>query len=300
MLSSAYDIHIRQNREEQTQRGTELFPCSVYRGDIQKYPMGYLPVHWHKELELFLLDAGKVKISTGQEEFTLCAGEGYFSNSGTLHGISPMTDAPCHFHSIVFDTSLISGAEGSIYDVKYMRPFLTEGAPIYPLRSGDGSARLVLTDFEKAFTLCAEEPQCYELTVRELLSRIIVALTGMELSQCDSNWSEQVQRMKQMVSWIEEHYEHPVTVEQIASAHGISVRECQRSFQKIMNISPMHYVTRHRITVAANLLRTTRRSISEIGGACGFDSSSYFAKQFKTLMGLTPKEYRKKETENEI
>jgi AraC-like DNA-binding protein len=40
------------------------------------------------------------------------------------------------------------------------------------------------------------------------------------------------------------------------------------------------------------MLRTTDRSASEIAEACGFTEASYFAKTFKSVFGMTPKEYR--------
>lgn len=286
--------------EENQSRGTDLFPCAAYRGDIHKFPLGYLPIHWHKELEIFMLDEGKVKISTGKETFVLSQGEGYFSNAETLHGIYPLVETPCRFHSIVFDSNLISGAEGSIFDIKYTRPFLKESASIYPLLYGNKEMQYIVKKFEKIFSLCVEETEFYELFIRNLLSQIIVALMKTTVSTYDIKWSVQVNRIKGMVAWIEQNYRKNITVEQIAASQGISVRECQRSFQQIMNISPLQYTINHRITVAANLLQNTDLSITQIASSCGFDSSSYFSKQFKTILGMTPKQYRRKEIDDEI
>lgn len=45
---------------------------------------------------------------------------------------------------------------------------------------------------------------------------------------------------------------------------------------------------------AAELLASTDRRVSDIGGACGFQEMSYFARTFRGLKGCTPKEYRLK------
>ena len=98
--------------------------------------------------------------------------------------------------------------------------------------------------------------------------------------------------MKQMISWLDEHYMEMITVGQLADAAGICVRECQRTFAGILHTSPMQYLNRRRITAAAELLISTELSVSEVGFRCGFDNPGYFAKQFRRMTGMTPKKYR--------
>ncbi len=52
------------------------------------------------------------------------------------------------------------------------------------------------------------------------------------------------------------------------------------------------YVNRRRIENAKRLLRTTRLQIQTIAQHCGIVDVHYFAKIFKKLVGITPKEYR--------
>lgn len=100
--------------------------------------------------------------------------------------------------------------------------------------------------------------------------------------------------MKQMLSWLDKHYMEEITTAQLADAAGICVRECQRSFSNILHTTPIRYLNRRRITIAAEFLISTDLPVSEIALCCGFDNPSYFAKQFKAITGMTPKDYRKK------
>ena len=70
--------------------------------------------------------------------------------------------------------------------------------------------------------------------------------------------------------------------------------ECQKIFKQYVHYRPMEYVQRRRIIVAAELIRTTDRSITDIALDCGFSSVSYFIKQFRGVVGCTPAGYRKK------
>ncbi|GEM_PF-749865 len=52
------------------------------------------------------------------------------------------------------------------------------------------------------------------------------------------------------------------------------------------------YITEERIHAAKKLLMTTDMSLQAIADATGFSNSSYFHKQFKKIMGVTPQQYR--------
>ena len=55
----------------------------------------------------------------------------------------------------------------------------------------------------------------------------------------------------------------------------------------------MQYVIKKRIDRARYLIITTDKKISTIASECGFNDMSYFAKQFKRIVGISPKEYKK-------
>ncbi len=289
-----YSVPKDDRGKEMLERGTALFPCAVYDRDTRQYVTGEIPPHWHPELEIFLLMEGSAHITFADGEFDLEPGEGFFANSGVLHGVSnPGLDA-CHYHSMVFDASVLSGASGSAYELLYLRPFLEQGVPYRIFRPGDcRQGELMAELFSDAFAACREKGDGYEFLVRSLLSQIFLILKGDSGNGRSGKSSQQELRMKQMIAWMDEHYMERFSVDQLARVAGICVRECQRSFANILHISPMQYLNRRRITVAAEFLISTDMPVSEVGLCCGFDSPSYFAKQFKKITGMTPKAYRR-------
>lgn len=100
-------------------------------------------------------------------------------------------------------------------------------------------------------------------------------------------------RLKQMLAWIDQHMEEPITVKHIADAANVCPRECQRMFRRYLHSSPVEYVLRRRIFFAANLLTTTDHSVTDIALACGFSSPAYFTKKFHEIAGAAPLAYRK-------
>jgi two-component system response regulator YesN len=57
-----------------------------------------------------------------------------------------------------------------------------------------------------------------------------------------------------------------------------------------------NYIKSERINAAKKLLITTDLSLQAIADATGFSNSSYFHKQFKKTVGVTPQQYRAKDT----
>ena len=58
-------------------------------------------------------------------------------------------------------------------------------------------------------------------------------------------------------------------------------------------MTPVEYLINYRIEVASNMLLETTDSVTDIAMAVGFSESSYFARMFKSKMGMSPLKYRK-------
>ncbi len=100
------------------------------------------------------------------------------------------------------------------------------------------------------------------------------------------------------IEYIEKNYMKEITVEDISSALNISRSQLYRTFVQNVGLSPNKYLVTHRISRAAELLRITDLSISEISSRCGFNDTSYFYQQFKKVYQRSPIKFRKYIREN--
>jgi len=66
-----------------------------------------------------------------------------------------------------------------------------------------------------------------------------------------------------------------------------------RQFKHHFGITPIAYIHAERINEAQKLLNKTDKSIAAIGYKLGYTSPSYFALQFKKIVGCTPNIFRK-------
>jgi AraC-like DNA-binding protein len=84
---------------------------------------------------------------------------------------------------------------------------------------------------------------------------------------------------------------HDCTVEELARRVGMSRSTFALRFKETVGVSPMEYLTRWRMLVAADRMASTSDSISEIARSLGYESASAFTKAFKKIMGGSPRQY---------
>ena len=84
-------------------------------------------------------------------------------------------------------------------------------------------------------------------------------------------------------------------VEQICRDVGISHAHLLRLFKDAYGVTLIKYITQKRIELACDLLRTTNLSVSLVAYSCGFSDDIHFMKTFKTTIGLTALQYRRKQ-----
>lgn len=293
MISTKNYIHTTHNQEQIREQGLELFDLVANYTDIQTYIAGFIPPHWHRQMEFFVLLSGRVKIGIRENIYELVPGEGCFINAEVLHSFTACGDSSCYFRSFVFDPTIVSGMPGSIFDVKYVRPLLHSGKDF--LKFFPDRDPVYFEKFNQAFQACTEEFTGYEFKVRDCLTDILLYIQSRYPFATDSQpvpgmWEI---RVKQMLEWMEQNLRKNISVNDIAASANICPRECQRVFQRYVHYSPMEYLRLKRILLAAELLSTTTSPVIDIALECGFSGSSYFSKQFKLLTGSTPMEYRK-------
>jgi AraC-like DNA-binding protein len=86
---------------------------------------------------------------------------------------------------------------------------------------------------------------------------------------------------------------HDWSVEELASAVGLSRSSLAQRFADFIGQPPMQYLTRWRLTVAAQRLRSETASLARIAEDSGYDSEAAFNRAFKRALGTTPAAWRR-------
>ncbi len=82
----------------------------------------------------------------------------------------------------------------------------------------------------------------------------------------------------------------------LANVASISEDYVGQYFKAHTGINPQDYVEYQRMQRALELLRTTKKSIREVGSDVGFRDTAYFCRRFKMMFGISAGKMRKKET----
>lgn len=101
---------------------------------------------------------------------------------------------------------------------------------------------------------------------------------------------------KKMAAAVQAIHQDPArgwSVQALAEHVGMSRTNFALRFRKTMGRSPMEYVTRWRMTIAADRLKASDASISVLAETLGYESESAFSTAFKRVMGCSPRRYGK-------
>lgn len=99
---------------------------------------------------------------------------------------------------------------------------------------------------------------------------------------------------REAVSFIEQNYALPITVEDIAARCNLERSYFGKIFKDTMGQSPQNFLIRYRMSVASRLLTTTDLSIRDISVQTGYPNQLHFSRAFKNIHGISPREYRQK------
>jgi AraC-like DNA-binding protein len=94
------------------------------------------------------------------------------------------------------------------------------------------------------------------------------------------------------IRFISQHYADRITNEDLAKACGLSVRAFERQFQAAYHSSPHDYIRGLRVRMSCSPLVFTRKTLAEVATEFGFADQSHFTKEFRRIMGETPRAYR--------
>jgi AraC-like DNA-binding protein len=90
---------------------------------------------------------------------------------------------------------------------------------------------------------------------------------------------------------------HHWTLEELAGEAGASRSVLAERFNRFLGESPLSYLARWRLQLAARKIETTRNTILQVAMDVGYESEAAFNRAFKREFGLPPAQYRKRNSE---
>lgn len=88
---------IDQNLKELTEHRTVELPVACYETRINQNINGYIPLHWHDEIQFVLIRKGEAVFQINEEKIVVPEGDGLFINSGCLHMAEEKDGSDCTY-----------------------------------------------------------------------------------------------------------------------------------------------------------------------------------------------------------
>ncbi|MFD5018307.1 AraC family transcriptional regulator [Paenibacillus sp. NPDC058367] len=287
---------ISEEFKEQVQHGNEDFQLQLYR-EVEYYENGLIFYnHWHEEAEILYVIDGELEL--------VVDGRSIFAKKNTvilippnlLHVAYQYQGEKCRFSSIVFHSDFISSKIEDRIQITQLNPFFENTfISSYVITHSDRNGEIVkqlLSEFERCYL--GDQPY-RELLLKGYLCQILFHLLQKEEIHNVKSATDYLNevRKKKIITFIEDNYQNSLSLNDLANVVSLSKEQFCRFFKQSFRSTPIHYLNRHRINRAMDLLKRTHLSIIDIAMEVGFDSGNHFAIAFKKTTDMTPSQFRK-------
>ena len=298
---AGHQIVLKSNLEETTQHGSEGFPAALYETVFRSKMLRYVPLHWHKELQLCLILTGRVRFSINQKEVEAGAGDVIFINSQVIHSATSISndEEEASYCCINFAYEMVGGFHGSLMERNFVLPFLRNEQNDFLLiseKSEEGLLEEISSKMLHIRKLFKEtEPERYFDIFAELVLiwKELARWLHKTEDQPSTRRPEDYETSREVISYIEKNLGEKLTLDLIAKEVCLSKWECSRRFKRIAGESVWSYLISARMAKAVELLLYSRKSVERIGFEVGFPNVNLFIRQFKKEFRTTPGQFRK-------
>ena len=245
-------------------------------------------MHIHDCCEVFFCITGGKNFLIGDRLYDVCDNDVFIINQYEAHKIT--YDQSRDFSRYVFQISpeFIHDCSTGLSDLSKC---------FYPHKSGfDHRVHLTDAQAEKLKNSLKQMENDYgfgdDIIKRSLMSEILVDLNRAVMMREGDEWKTPSHNAIGLaIDFINNNYENPITLETVAKASYLSVKQLCRLFSEYCGTTVAKYITSKRITEAKKML-AAGKSVTETALQCGFGDYSGFIRVFKKNVGVTPGKYR--------
>ncbi|MEX5588887.1 AraC family transcriptional regulator [Pseudomonas urmiensis] len=125
------------------------------------------------------------------------------------------------------------------------------------------------------------------LVRRELLYRVLRGPQGHRLYEI-ALANSQTHRVCQAIAWLNQHYQQPLRIEDLAREVNLSTSTLHHRFKAVTSMSPLQYQKQLRLQEARRLMLNDGIEAAVAGYRVGYESPSQFSREYSRLYGAPP------------
>ena len=238
------------------------------------------PLHIHKELELLMVMGGEIEIASNAGTYTLGKGDISVVLPNTGHGYKTYKHSE-HF-IMIFNGSMLPLYKNAFTACKPSVSCI-RGSQVHP--EAYTSLKCIYEE-----TRAGNNPGIITGHLYLAVSRLMPFLNLQKREKDTGN-----ELIERILSYIQSNYQSPINLSSIAKELKVSPFHMSRVFSNSVGQRLDRYINELRINYANHLLACTDKPITEIAFECGFETLRTFNRVYKSVMSITPREYRKQQ-----
>lgn len=269
------------------------FPFSIERVSHAGAPFSMKNHHYHNTYEVYYLYSG--------DRYYFIKDKTYHVTRGNLVLIKPY-DIHCttNFSKSGYDRCLI------MFKKDFISDFAKAMGDVNPFECFDRDIHLIPLSFqeqgfvETLLSSMVNEDKNQTKGYKEFLRASMVQLLLIAARHAETtsdtgtgDISPTHKTVSAVAAYINNNYYNDITLDSVSEMFFISPCYFSRTFKRITGIAFNEYLNGVRIKEAQRLISTTNMGIAQISEAVGYKSTTHFGRNFRSIVGMSPTEYRR-------
>ncbi len=268
---------------------------SVENFHIQKVEKAYeaSKPHTHEYFQIYYIAKGSLMHFIGHNSSKLYQSDMFIIPPGVVHYISPEPDTVFYSFSFMPDFLVETNQSSKLVSL-FLRNLLTE-KNILPKVSIDSKDIFYI---ESVMERMLNEFNCKDFGFSEIIHSYAVLMVAVlarnyfEKNTLPEYFNNSKQFVLHCIEYIENNFTERITLDEISKRSAMSKNSFCELFYKLTGHSFNSYLNLCRIKKATEYIKDGYK-ISAIYGLCGYTDFSTFYRNFKKIMGVSPRKFKK-------
>jgi AraC-like DNA-binding protein len=257
---------------------------------------------------IILLNHGQIICAQKEEEHTVTAGDILFIPGGqpvtitygdgshpvTLNN-SYLTPSRCKYFQAIqkpaftaqFDNFSYATFDAKVFNTIDLFAFLR--IPAFVIKDNEPLSNVLKNIFIESSAEAAGSSRMVKANTEQLIVELVRHLIAKNLfveNIATNSTAFKDPRLMGIFDYIKENLHGDLSNRMLATVAHVSEDYAGQYFKMLTGINPQDYIENQRMGWAVKLLRTTQKSVSDIGKEVGFKDTAYFCRRFKMKFGI--------------
>ncbi|MGL1887501.1 MAG: AraC family transcriptional regulator [Reichenbachiella sp.] len=286
---SAKNINILQSVTIENYYDVENVFVFVHKGEV-RYGKEKEAV---KEGEILFVPGGKmVPLTYGSGDAMNLSNDDFINNKEKFL-------QNCESYSAITETENITmiNFEAKVFDT--VNFFASLDVPAFVIHDNQNLVSLVNQIVKEIYSEAPGKGRVVKLQTDHLVVELIrhILDQGLFVEQLATNSTYfKDPRLIDIFAYIKENLQEDLSNKVLANVANVSEDYVGQYFKMLTGINPQDYIEYQRMEMAVNMLRTSKKSIRDIGKEVGYKDTAYFCRRFKMMFGIPAGKMRRRES----